>query len=104
MKSESQELIKRLVSVLEKEKQLLLLGIKTGKEAEELEKVESENVEVLSIIAQKDLEDFKGFEEELERARRLNEEVEVLLTANISFLENLFKELSEADGIVDKRA
>ena len=87
------ELLKKLEELLLEEKNLLLKGVKGKEEAEKLEAIEKEKLEVLSSISQLEPNQFKEHVETVRRVELLNKEVEALLLNNLLFVESILKEI-----------
>jgi len=84
--------LKELVELLKEEKKSLLSF--TLENPESFTKLQERKKELLLKLSQLDREDFKEHLELVEEVKSLHEEVKALLLNNISFLEELFKELS----------
>lgn len=89
----TEEMLLKLKTLLEKEKKLLLSGIKSGEEADRLQGIEEEKLHLLSKIAKLSKEDLIPFINLLREIETVNAEVKDLLINNLNFLENLMKEL-----------
>jgi len=97
--NEVEALLTSLEKLLLKEKELLLKGIKSTKEAQEIEKIEEQKLEVLSKIAQLNEEELKPFKEKVKVLSSLNAEIKNLLINNMNFLESIMKELFPEENI-----
>ncbi len=97
--NETEKLLISLEKLLLKEKELLLKGIKSPKEAEEIESIEAQKLEVLSKIAQLNENELKPFKEKIKLLNLLNTEIKNLLINNMNFLESIIKELFPEESV-----
>ncbi len=90
--------LENLKNLLEKEKKLLLKGVKGKAEAAEIERLESQKLKLLKSLSRRDPEDFKNHLHTVKEIQVLNREVEKLILNNLKFLESLLEELFPQRG------
>jgi len=94
-----EKILTELETLLMNEKKLLLMGIKSGKEAEEIEKIEKKKLEILSKIANLSAEELAPFKEKIKTLNSVNSEIKSLLINNLNFLESIIKELFPEENV-----
>jgi len=88
----AEKLLLSLKELLEKEKKLLLSGIK-GEDADRIVKLEERKLELLSELSKLSREDFSGLEDLVREIDRLNSQLKALIINNLEIMESIMEEL-----------
>ncbi|RKQ61731.1 hypothetical protein C7457_1176 [Thermovibrio guaymasensis] len=90
------ETLEELKRVCQRERELLI-KFPQG-DPEEFLSLQEEKRKLLTKLSQYDLEEIKPFEEIVREIKEIQESVKALLLSNITFIEELFKELFPSSG------
>lgn len=103
MNKKINRLLNELIKKLEEEKELIITTIKDTEQVERLNSVIEDKRKILSELAKYNVEDFKGFEEQLNQIKSLSQINLTLAVGNAQFIEDIFSSIFDEPQKYDQK-